>query len=330
MAYQHGRKSIREAYEERFTTTDAREVIVHRVVNIIDKRNPMPRPGLEFDRGYEDQRYGGPRNYQSGRGYHSEDGYQPDDSQYYDENLNYGSYRRNSPPHRNEGSYSQQSYSRDDLRHQLSSRNRSRGHNLPKRGRGSGPPPSREDYEDYRSSKSLVITRERSPGRREGHPPVRSGSNTNRSSSPDRDKGYTYQQKHKSNTTKSYTPSSSVEGSPHRSLSAKEKPSASAAETEEVAAASTEPKLMPEEDLKARRSEAIKAKVAEIEKNYRQDCETFCTVVKMLVDKEPSLDGLLQAPLDKNLSEIRQHCLDAIKSFMVELDEILAQPDTTA
>lgn len=77
------------------------QVIVHRVVNIIDKRNPMPRPGLEFDRGYEDQRCGGPRNYQSGRGYHSEDGYQPDDSQYYDENLNYGSYRRNSPPHRN-------------------------------------------------------------------------------------------------------------------------------------------------------------------------------------------------------------------------------------
>lgn len=64
--------------------------------------------------------------------------------------------------------------------------------------------------------------------------------------------------------------------------------------------------------------------------NYRQDCETFRTVVKMLVDKEPSLDGLLQAPLDKNLSEIRQHCLDAIKSFMVELDEILAQPDATA
>lgn len=333
MAYQHGRKSIREAYEEHFAPKDSREVIVHRVVNIVEKRNPMPRPGLDFDRGYEDQRYGGPRSYQSGRVYHSEDGYLPDDSQYYDENPNYGSYRRNSSPHRSDGTHSQQGYGRDDLRHQLSSRNRSRGHDPRKRGRGYGPPPPpppREDYDDYRSSKSLVITRERSPGRREGHPPIRSGSNTNRSSSPDRDKGYPYQPKHKSNTTKSYTPSSSVEGSPHRSVSSKEKPSASAAETEEVAAASAEPKLTPEEDFKARRSEAIKAKVAEIEKHYRQDCETFRTVVKMLVDKEPSLNGLLQAPLDKNLLEIRQHCLDSIKSFVMELDEILEQPDATA
>ncbi|MEQ2297263.1 hypothetical protein AMECASPLE_033042, partial [Ameca splendens] len=98
--------------------------------------------------------------------------------------------------------------------------NRSRGHNLRKRGRGHGPPP-REDYDDYRSSKSLVITRDRSPGRREGHPPVRSGSNSNRSFSPEMDKGYTYQQKHKSNTTKSYTPSRSVEGSPHRPVPSK-------------------------------------------------------------------------------------------------------------
>ncbi|XP_047247294.1 periphilin-1-like isoform X2 [Girardinichthys multiradiatus] len=323
MAYQHGRKSIRQAYEERFAPKDAREVTVHRVVNIIEKRSPIPRPGMDVDRGYDDQRYGGPRNYQSGRGYHSEDSYLPDDNQYYDENPNYGSYRRNSPPHRNDGPYPQQSYGRDDLR------NRSRGHNLRKRGRGHGPPP-REDYDDYRSSKSLVITRDRSPGRREGYPPVRSGSNSNRSFSPEMDKGYTYQQKHKSNTTKSYTPSRSVEGSPHRPVPSKEQPSASAAETEEAVAASTEPKLTPEEDLKARRSEAIKAKVAEIEKHYRQDCETFRTVVKMLVEKEPSLDGLLQAPLDKNLLEIRQHCLDAIKSFVMELDEILEQPNTTA
>ncbi|KAM4553954.1 uncharacterized protein V3H82_018277 [Fundulus diaphanus] len=327
MAYQHSRKSIRETYEEHFSQNDAREVTVHRVVNIIEKRSPMPRPGLDFDRAYDDQRYRGSRNYQSERGYRSEDGYLPEDSQYYEENPNYGSYRRKSPPHRNDEQYSPQSYGQDDLRHQLSSRTRSRPHLVRKRGRGHGPPP-RGDYDDYRSSKSLVITRERSPGRREGHPPARSGSNTSRSFSPDRDKGYAYQQKHKSSTTK--TPSSSVESSPHRSSSSKEKPSASAAEMEEVAAASTEPKLTPEEDLKARRSEAIKAKVAEIEKHYRQDCETFRTVVKMLVEKEPSLDGLLQAPLDKNLLEIRQHCLDAIKSFVMELDEILEQPDMTA
>lgn len=63
--------------------------------------------------------------------------------------------------------------------------------------------------------------------------------------------------------------------------------------------------------------------------HYRQDCETFRTVVKMLVDKEPSLDNLLQAPLDRNLLEIKDRCLDALRHFVKELDEVL-KPDTTA
>lgn len=46
-------------------------------------------------------------------------------------------------------------------------------------------------------------------------------------------------------------------------------------------------------------------------------------VVKMLVTKEPSLDGLLQAPLDKNLLEIKERCLDDLKHFVQELDEVL-------
>ncbi|XP_015237811.1 PREDICTED: periphilin-1-like [Cyprinodon variegatus] len=278
VAYQHGRKSIREAYEEQFAPQDAREVTVHRVVNIVEKRNPMTRPGAEFDRGYDDQRYRGPRDYNSGRGYHTKDTYRSDDSQYYDENSSYDNYRRHSPPHRDD-SYPQTSYGRDDLRHQLSSRNRSRGPPH-RRGQGYGPPPRLSAY-------------------------------------------------YKSSASKSFTSSSSVEDSPHPA-SSKEKSSASAAETEAVAAANSEPKIIQEEDIKARRSEAIKAKVAEIEKQYRQDCETFRTVVKMLIDKEPSLDGMLQAPLDKNLLEIRQHCLDAIKSFVMELDEILGQPEATA
>lgn len=57
--------------------------------------------------------------------------------------------------------------------------------------------------------------------------------------------------------------------------------------------------------------------------HYRQDCETFRTVVKMLVTKEPSLDNLLQAPLDANLSEIKQRCLDDLRHFVKELDEVL-------
>lgn len=64
--------------------------------------------------------------------------------------------------------------------------------------------------------------------------------------------------------------------------------------------------------------------------HYRQDCETFRTVVNMLVEKEPSLDKMLQAPLDKNLLVIKQRCLDALRNFVKELDEVIEQPDTKA
>ncbi|XP_045892558.1 periphilin-1-like [Micropterus dolomieu] len=331
MSYR-GRKSIREEYEERFSAMDSREVTVHRVVNIVEKRSPMPRP---VDRGFnDDQWYGGPRKYPDAREYHDEGNYPLNDRRY--ENPNYGNFRRNSSPPRNEGFYSQQSYSRDDLRHQLGSRNSGRaGPYVCNRGRGLGPP-LREDHDDYRISPPVVSKRDRSPGRREAQPSVRSGSNTsNRSFSPDRDKSYTYQQaqkKHKTNALTGHSPSSSVEGSTHSSGSSKEKMPASVAETEEVVAPSMEPKLTskPEEDFKARRLEAIKAKAFEIEKHYRQDCETFRTVVKMLVTKEPSLDNLLQAPLDENLLEIKQRCLDSLRHFVKELDEVLEQPDTSA
>ncbi|XP_051238378.1 periphilin-1 isoform X2 [Dicentrarchus labrax] len=329
MAYQRGRKSIREAYEEQFSAMDSREVTVHRVVNIVEKRSSIHRPGIEFDRGFNDgQWYGGPRNYQDSRECHDEGSYPPSDRRYFDDNTNF---RRNSSPSRNEGTYSQQCYGRDDLRHQLSSRSSGRpGTYYRNRGRGSGPS-LREDHNKYRTSPP--VKRDRSPGRREAQPPVRSGSNTsNRSFSPDRDKGYSHQQsqkKHKPVVPTSHTPSNSVEESPHSSAFSKEKTSASVAETEEVVAASMEPKLTPEEDFKARRLEAIKAKALEIETHYRRDCETFRTVVKMLVAKEPSLDNLLQAPLDENLLEIKQRCLDALKHFVKELDEVLEQPDTS-
>ncbi|KAI3371146.1 hypothetical protein L3Q82_023776, partial [Scortum barcoo] len=357
-AYPHGRRLIREAYEERFSPMEAREVTVHRVVNIVERRSPGPRQVVDYDRGHhDDQWYGGRRNYHDAREYHGESSYPPSD-RYFDENLNYGSFRRNSPPPRNEDLYPKQCYSRDDLRHQLGSRlsfasmnslcnasnrplgggrvqsferNSGRtGQYFRNRGRGSGPP-RREDH--YRSSPPMVSKRDRSPARRDAQPPVRSGSNTsNRSFSPDTDKGYAHQQaqrKYKPGVLMSHTPSSSVEGSPHSSSSSKEKTSASVAETEEVVAASMEPKLTPE-DFKAYRLEAIKAKALEIEEHYRQDCETFRTVVKMLVAKEPSLDKLLQAPLDENLLETKQRCLDTLRQFVKELDEVLEQPETSA
>lgn len=60
---------------------------------------------------------------------------------------------------------------------------------------------------------------------------------------------------------------------------------------------------------------------------YTQDCETFRTVVKMLVAKEPRLDSLLQAPLDENLMEIKQRCLDDLRRFVKEQDEVSQNTD---
>ncbi|KAM9352197.1 uncharacterized protein ABDE67_007053 [Symphorus nematophorus] len=322
MAYRRGPTSIREAYEGHFHGMDSREVTVHRVVNIIEKRSHGPE--MEYDRGFHEDQYGGPRHYHDGRDFQGNGLYPHTDHRYYDEDPNYSNYHRNSSAPRNEASY----YNRDDLRHQLGSRTRSRARpHYRNRGRGSGPP-QRDDRKDYKSSPPVVGKRERSPARKEAQPPVRSGSNTSsRSFSPDRDKGHAHEQaqkKHKPNVQTSQTPSSAVEETPQSSASSKEKTPASVAETEEeVVAASVEPKPTPEEDFKARRSEAIKAKALEIEKHYRQDCETFRTVVKMLVDKEPSLDNLLQAPLDANLSDLKERCLDSLKHFVKELDEVL-------
>ncbi|XP_026221038.1 periphilin-1 [Anabas testudineus] len=341
MAYRYGRKSIRDVYEEQFPQADGREVTVHRVVNIVEKRSAMSRPGLDYERGFHDEQcYGGARNYQDEREFHGEGNYPPNECRYYDENPNFGNFRRNSSSPPNDGPYCQPYYSRDDLRHQLGSRSNGRpGPYFRQRGGGPSFPKSLTDRKtkedrDYRISSPVVVTRDRSPVRREAQPPAlgRSGSNTSsRNFSPDRDKGYTYQQaqqRHKSNLPTSYTPSSSVEASPHSSGSSKEKTPASVAESEEVAAANMEPKPTPEEpDLKTRRLEAIRAKALEIEKHYRQDCETFRTVVKMLVAKEPSLENLLEAPLDKNLMEIKDRCLDALKHFVKELDDVIVQPD---
>ncbi|XP_030197275.1 periphilin-1 isoform X2 [Gadus morhua] len=84
------------------------------------------------------------------------------------------------------------------------------------------------------------------------------------------------------------------------------------------------------EDFQERRAHAISAKALDIEKVYRQDCETFGMVVKMLVAKDPNLEKQLQVPLRENLGEIRERCLEDLKHFISELDEAVRQPDTLA
>uniref|UniRef100_A0A4W5PGI4 Periphilin-1 C-terminal domain-containing protein n=1 Tax=Hucho hucho TaxID=62062 RepID=A0A4W5PGI4_9TELE len=78
-----------------------------------------------------------------------------------------------------------------------------------------------------------------------------------------------------------------------------------------------------QDDFQERRALAIGAKAREIEKVYRQDCETFGMVVKMLVAKDASLEKQLQTPLRENLGEIRERCLDDLKHFISDLDEVI-------
>ncbi|XP_009076966.1 PREDICTED: periphilin-1 [Acanthisitta chloris] len=68
------------------------------------------------------------------------------------------------------------------------------------------------------------------------------------------------------------------------------------------------------------RSKAIAAKTKEIEQVYRQDCETFGMVVKMLIDKDPSLEKSIQFALRQNLHEIGERCIEELKHFIAQYD----------
>ncbi|XP_063252693.1 periphilin-1 isoform X4 [Prinia subflava] len=68
------------------------------------------------------------------------------------------------------------------------------------------------------------------------------------------------------------------------------------------------------------RSKAIAAKTKEIEQVYRQDCETFGMVVKMLIDKDPSLEKSIQFALRQNLHEIGERCVEELKHFIAQYD----------
>ncbi|XP_053910838.1 periphilin-1 isoform X4 [Cuculus canorus] len=53
---------------------------------------------------------------------------------------------------------------------------------------------------------------------------------------------------------------------------------------------------------------------------YRQDCETFGMVVKMLIDKDPSLEKSIQFALRQNLHEIGERCIEELKHFIAQYD----------
>ncbi|XP_070300450.1 uncharacterized protein [Salvelinus sp. IW2-2015] len=53
---------------------------------------------------------------------------------------------------------------------------------------------------------------------------------------------------------------------------------------------------------------------------YRQDCDTFGVVVKMLIAKDPSLELPIQPSLKENLGEIGLRCVEAMQQFIEEYD----------
>ncbi|XP_029681633.1 periphilin-1 isoform X1 [Takifugu rubripes] len=130
-------------------------------------------------------------------------------------------------------------------------------------------------------------------------------------------------------------PGLSRESSPHSATSNKEENQPPEGDKEEplgapaAEEAKTQKSSSSAENFQERRALAIAAKAQEIEKVYRQDCETFGMVVKMLVAKDPNLEKQLQVPLRENLGEIRERCLEDLRHFINELDEAVRQPETS-
>ncbi|KAL9853993.1 periphilin-1 isoform 4-T4 [Geothlypis trichas] len=91
-------------------------------------------------------------------------------------------------------------------------------------------------------------------------------------------------------------------------------------QTEETEANLTDSTELYEDSQLLGRSKAIAAKTKEIEQVYRQDCETFGMVVKMLIDKDPSLEKSIQFALRQNLHEIGERCIEELKHFIAQYD----------
>ncbi|XP_008819986.1 periphilin-1-like isoform X2 [Nannospalax galili] len=79
------------------------------------------------------------------------------------------------------------------------------------------------------------------------------------------------------------------------------------------------PELFEDSQLDSR-SKAIASKTKEIEQVYRQDCETSGMVVKMLIEKDPSLEKSIQFALRQNLHEIGERCVEELEHFIAEYD----------
>ncbi|ERE65061.1 periphilin-1-like protein, partial [Cricetulus griseus] len=91
-------------------------------------------------------------------------------------------------------------------------------------------------------------------------------------------------------------------------------------QTEEPESNTTDGTELCKDSQLSSRSKAIASKSKEIEQAYRQDFETFGMVVKMLVEKEPSLENSIQFALRQNLQEMGERCVEELKRFITEYD----------
>ncbi|XP_042258824.1 periphilin-1 isoform X4 [Thunnus thynnus] len=354
MTYRRER-SIREVYDERFLTERPVRGPYPRGAGGVERRGPFGRPEDDYNRGgYEYE--GGPRFFPNGggpRSYHGED-----QRGYHGDNLHFPAERRGVPPSRRED-YPYR-VPREDPH---TGRPMEFGTRAPPphsvRNQGIYPAPRSlpesgedtlvqailnldrgEDRDHYRRKAApFPPLRERSPVRREvaRSPHSRSGSSvSSRGYSPDRAKslpfpsqqGKRYEETYSQSKMTDKIPGLSREGSPHSATSNKEENHPPEGEKEELLVAPVvEDSQKSTDNFLERRALAIAAKAQEIEKVYRQDCETFGMVVKMLVAKDPNLEKQLQVPLRENLGEIRERCLEDLKHFISELDEVVRQPE---
>nr|XP_033814444.1 periphilin-1 isoform X4 [Geotrypetes seraphini] len=163
-----------------------------------------------------------------------------------------------------------------------------------------------------------------SPVSRKDSPHSRSGSSiSSRSYSPERSKAYSahHSQHNRSKEQSLQSLKSSRDASPSSSTAMpSSKPGSSATlygdQPEEHEA---KYELFETSRLDSR-SKTIASKTKEIEEVYRQDCETFGMVVKMLIDKDPSLEKPIQFALRQNLNEIGERCIEELKHFITEYD----------
>ncbi|XP_077449894.1 periphilin-1 isoform X2 [Stigmatopora argus] len=330
MTYRRER-SARDGYEDRFMPDRAGRGQYSRGG---ERRGHFGRPdSYEYEGGPRFFPNGGPRNYhgEDQRGYHGDGGHFPSE-------------RRGGPPPR-----------REDYSYRGPREEQHAGRPMEYNNRAPPPPPPPPPPRNqglYPAARSIpesgsdtlmqaILNMDRGderpeyrrkappfPTARDRSPHSRSGSSvSSRGYSPDRSKSLPFS----SQQGKKKIPGLSREGSPSSATSNKEETNTADVEKEEPSTNVIEeaPKTTPD-CAKEPRTQAIAAKAQEIEKMYRQDCETFGMVVKMLVAKDPNLEKQLQVPLKENLGELRERCLEDFKHFISELNEPTQQTEPNA